>query len=81
MQCLLCILISDTGSHTGGGLTMGKGFIISVTAGQQLNTRTSTEAELVAVDDIMSLILWERHFMIAQMYPVGQNIILQDNKS
>ena len=37
-------------SHTGGGLTMGKGFIISVTTGQKLNTRISTVAELVAVD-------------------------------
>ena len=45
---------SDMRSHTGGGLTMGKGFIISVTTGQMLNTRSLTVAELVAVDDCMS---------------------------
>ena len=61
---------------------MGKGFIILVTKNQKLNTRSSmTEAELVAVDDCMSLILWARHFLVKQMYAVGWNIILQDNKS
>ena len=72
---------ADMKSHTGGDLKMGKGFIISVTTGQKLNTRSSTEAELVAVDDCMSLILWARHFLVEQMYIVGRNIILQDNKS
>jgi hypothetical protein len=31
---------ADMRSHTGGGLTMSKGFIISVTTGQKLNTRS-----------------------------------------
>jgi hypothetical protein len=29
----------------------------------------------------MSLILWAQHFLVKQMYLVGRNIILQDNKS
>jgi hypothetical protein len=68
-------------SHTGGGLTMKKGFIISKSGSQKLTTRSSTEGELVAVDDCMSLILWAREFLIAQGVQVRRNIILQDNMS
>jgi hypothetical protein len=35
--------------HTGGGLTMGRGFPISTSTKQKLNTRSSTESELVGV--------------------------------
>ena len=44
-------------SHTGGGLTFGIGFLISISTGQRLHTRSSTEAELVAIDDMMPVIL------------------------
>ena len=44
-------------------------------------TRSSTEAELVAVDDCMSLILWTCYFLEAQGYGVDDAIIYQDNKS
>ncbi len=43
--------------HTGGGLTMGRGFPISVSTTQKLNTRSSTESELVGVNDMMPIIL------------------------
>jgi hypothetical protein len=59
---------SDYRSHTGGGLTMWKGFTISVSKGHKLNVRSSTEGEIVSVDDCLSLILWSRKFMIAQGY-------------
>jgi hypothetical protein len=68
-------------SHTGGGLMWNKGFIISKSASQRLTTRSSTEGEIVAVDDCMSLILWARQFLISQGIPVKRNVILQDNKS
>jgi small nuclear ribonucleoprotein (snRNP)-like protein len=60
---------------------MSKGFVISKSGGQKLTTRSSTEGELVAVDDCMSLILWAREFLIAQGVQVRRNIILQDNMS
>ena len=72
---------SDYKSHTGGGLTMGKGFAITVSKGHRLNVRSSTEGEIVSVDDCLSLVLWSRKFMIAQGYGCNRNIILQDNKS
>ena len=43
--------------HTGGGLSMGRGFPIVCSTKQKLNTRSSTESELVGVDDMMSSIL------------------------
>ena len=72
---------SDYQSHTGGGLTMGKGFAISVSKAHKLNVRSLTEGEIVSVDNCLSLILWGCEFMIAQGYGCNQNIILQDNKS
>jgi hypothetical protein len=43
--------------HTGGGLTMGRGFPIAVSTKQKLNTKSLTKSELVGVNDMMSIIL------------------------
>jgi hypothetical protein len=67
--------------HTGGGLTMGRGFPISVSTKQKLNTRSSTESKLVGVNDMMPIILWTRYFLLSQGYGVVENLLLQDNKS
>ena len=66
--------------HTGGGVTMGRGYPINHSGKQKLNTRSSTESEVVGVDDLMPAILWTRLFMEAQGYDVKENIIYQDNK-
>ena len=60
---------------------MGRGFPISASTKQKLNTRSSTESELVGVDDLMPSILWTRHFLEAQGYGVCENIVFQDNQS
>ncbi len=44
-------------SHTGGGLTMGRGFSIVSSTKQKLNTQNSTESELVGVDDMMPIVV------------------------
>jgi hypothetical protein len=67
--------------HTGGGLSMGRGFPIATSSKQKLNTRSSTESELVAVDDCMPAIMWTRYFLEAQGYGVKENIVYQDNIS
>jgi hypothetical protein len=67
--------------HTGGGLSMGRGFPITTSSKQKLNTRSSTESELVAVDDCMPAIIWTRRFLEAQGYGVKENIVFQDNQS
>jgi hypothetical protein len=72
----------DMRSHTGGGtMMMGKGSAYSSSIRQKLNTRSSTEAELVGVNDMMSMVLWTRHFLEAQGYDVIDNVIYQDNES
>ena len=48
---------------------------------QKINTRSSTEAELVGVNDAMDLILWTRKFIEAQGYAVADNVVFQDNQS
>ena len=71
----------DMRSHTGGAMTLGKGVIYGTSTRQKLNTRSSTEAELVAIDDCMSQVLWTRYFLEAQGYNINGCIIYQDNKS
>ena len=67
--------------HTGGRLSIGRGFPIICSMKQKLNTRSSTKSELVGVNDMMPMILWACYFLAAQGYEVKDNIIYQDNKS
>ena len=62
-------------------MTFGKGAVQSLSKKQKLNTRSSTEAELVGADDVATQILWTKHFMEAQGYTIEDNILHQDNKS
>ena len=71
----------DFRSHTGGTLTMGKGAAMSISAKQKVNTRSSTESEVVGVDDAMGPMLWTRYFLEAQGYEVKDNVLKQDNQS
>ena len=47
----------DYRSHTGGVLTFGKGSLYNKSSKQKINTRSSTESELVGVDDMIVQIL------------------------
>eukprot|EP00970_Alexandrium_tamarense_P015266 scaffold4923_cov115-Alexandrium_tamarense.AAC.1 len=71
----------DCKGHTGAMMSLGKGAVMSFSRKQKLNVRSSTEVELVGIDDSMPWILWARYFIEAQGYTVEQNILLQDNKS
>jgi hypothetical protein len=71
----------DMRSHTGITMSLGKGSPFSASTRQRLNTKSSTEAELVGVDDGMSLITWVRRFMTEQGFVVNDNVVYQDNQS
>ena len=71
----------DMKSHTGGAMSMGTGAIFGTSTKQKLNTRSSTEAELVGVDDVMPQVLWTKYFLEAQGYMVKDNVLYQDNQS
>ena len=60
---------------------MGKGSINTISTKQKLNTKSSTESELVAVDNLSMHVLWTQHFVMAQGYKVEENTVYQDNKS
>jgi hypothetical protein len=66
--------------HTGGGMTMGRGFLISVSTKQKLNTKSLTESELVGVDDMMPITVWTCYFLLSQEYGVIENLLLQDKR-
>jgi hypothetical protein len=53
----------DMRSHTGGNIAMGKGTLYSKSAKQKLNTKSSTEAELVGASDFLPQTLWTRNFI------------------
>jgi hypothetical protein len=71
----------DMRSHTGGTLPLGKGSVYSMSRRQWINTKSSTEAELVGVDDGMPLVVWTCNFIMAQGYKVTDNVVYQDNQS
>ena len=48
----------DMKSHTGYCMSMGIGCPISGSSSQKINTRSSTEAELVGVDDTIAFVEW-----------------------
>ena len=67
--------------HTGATFTMGHGSVYSNSLKQKLVARSSTEAELVGVHDILPQILWTCNFLMSQGYPVQKNVVYQDNMS
>ena len=71
----------DMKGHTGGAMTMGTGFPLDKSTKHKLNTRSSTESEIVAVDDLILQVLWVHLFLKAQGFAVSNNILYQDNKS
>ena len=71
----------DMRSHTGGALSLGRGVIYGTSRRQRLNTKSSTEAELVGADDVLPQMLWTLYFLEAQGYKIDDNILYQDNKS
>jgi hypothetical protein len=71
----------DARSHTGAILTLGSGPIYVKSAKQKINTKSSTEAELIAVSDTVGQVLWTRNFMAAQGYQLRPTKIMQDNMS
>jgi hypothetical protein len=54
--------------HTGAGLMMGRGFLISSSTKQKLNTRSSTKSELVCIDANMLAILWTQNIKSAMLW-------------
>ena len=67
--------------HTGVVMTMGKGAFISMSCKQKCHAHSSTEAELIGIDNAMSRIIWTMKFLEAQDFKVNDCVVYQDNKS
>ena len=67
--------------HTGAAQTLGKGVVYAQSTKQKINTKSSTETELVAVDDVIPQVLWTKNFLTAQGYENNNTILHQDNRS
>ena len=71
----------DMCSHSGICMTLGKGVAYSRSSKQKLNTKSSTEAALIALEDTMGQVLWTHHFLAEQGQYVPTTTICQNNKS
>ena len=73
----------DSGrSHGGVCVVLGESGPIDAKSGKQHNvTKSSTEAELVALSDYAGRGIHLRNFLIGEGYEIGPVIIFQDNKS
>ena len=62
-------------------MTLGQGCIFFKSTKQKLNTRSSTESELVGLSDALTTVVWMRDFLLGQGYDVGPAVMYQDNMS
>ena len=64
----------DMRGHTGGVMSMGKGAIVHGCSKQKVNTKSSTETEIVGVSDFLPYTMWASYFLKAQGYKVHRKI-------
>jgi hypothetical protein len=71
----------DMKSVTGIVILIGNATVYVKSGNQKIVTRSSTEAELVGVSDVLSQVQWTRELLIHQGVPIGPAVIYQDNQS
>ncbi len=65
--------------HSGGGLSLGRGFPIVSSTKQKLNICSSTETEVVGAADFMPAICWTQDYLMAQGYDIKANCLITEN--
>jgi hypothetical protein len=65
----------DCNGHTGAGMSLGRDMAMSYSWKQKINTKSSTEAEIVGVDDSLAYILWARYFLQEQGYDMEPSLL------
>ena len=70
----------DMKGHTGGCVTFGRGSVMSKSTKQTLNTKSSTETEIVGCSDYATQPLWAKKFIEHQGYKLDCDVH-QDNTS
>ena len=72
---------TDMRGHTGGVISLGKGVVHHKTGKQKINTKSSTESELVEASNYLPHMVWLGHFLQEQGYKVTKTVFYQDNES
>ena len=68
-------------SHTGGTISMGYGMINFHSSKQMLNTKSTTESEIVGISEYVPFNICIVIFYEAQGYKITKNILFQENES
>ena len=71
----------DMKGHTDGAVSLGLGLIQHKSLKQKLNTKSSTESELVGASDFIGYSVWIKRFMTEQGYKLNDLVFYQDNES
>jgi hypothetical protein len=71
----------DYKSQTGAVITLGHGAVWAKATKQKLMSKSSTEAELIGISDVLPQVIWARDFLLEQGYSVGPATLYQDNMS
>jgi hypothetical protein len=76
----------DCKSHTGIFITLGEGPIFVKSTKQKINSKSSTEAELIALSDAIGDIIWTKELLEAQQnykkdFIANSAVVFEDNKS
>ena len=64
----------DMRSHTGGGVSFGRGILMGRSTKQKLNTTSSTKSELVGATDYLPNVVWLIKFLEHQGYKVQSSV-------
>ena len=72
---------ADYKSHTGMAISIGGGVTHAKSTVQKLNTKSSTESEIVGASDSAGHIIWSRDFLTLQGHNLGPAKLYQDNQS
>ena len=72
---------NDMKSHTGGAMSLSRGVFSTKSTKQKLNTKSSTEAEVVGVNDYLPSTIWTTIFLSHQGIDLKESTLDQDNTS
>ena len=67
--------------HTGGSMSLGWGLVHAKASKQKLNSKSSTETEVIAVSEYVPYKIWLINFMEAQGYKFKDKVLCQGNMS
>ena len=68
-------------SRTGWLIRLGSAYVMSRSVWQKIVSRSSFESELIALDDVLSILLWCRQILESLGHPQSPSIIQEDNKA